>query len=386
MITQTIAILIAAYRELNARKLFWVTMGINLLVVALFASLGINERGVSFFIWTFDAEFFNTTIVSPELFYKWQFVIWGIPWWLTWIATILGLVTTAGMIPDLVTAGAIDTLLSKPIGRVRLFLTKYISGLLFLALQVLVFTTGCFLVIWIRGGTVEPRLFLAVPIVVLFFSYLFAFCAFVGMVTRSTMAALLLTVLFWFMVFLMNTADDVVLAQREGAIVKLEDRTLNLERQSEYADRQIESLIEQGTPILDTDGTEITDLDARRDAANPAMRASRTRLTEAEESVETWKKWSGYSVAVKTVLPKTQETVGLLRRYMLSEEDDRRLSADDSGREARDEDPAFTDPRVQERLTIAKRGRTEVWIIGTSLAFELVLLGLTALIFRRRDF
>ena len=221
MITQTLALLAAAYRELNARKLFWVTMGINLLVVALFASLGINERGVSFLVWTFDADFFNTKIISPELFYKWQFVIWGIPWWLSWIATILGLVTTAGMIPDLITAGSIDTLLSKPIGRVRLFLTKYVSGLLFLALQVLVFTTGCFLVIWIRGGAIEPRLFLAVPIVVLFFSYLFAFCAFVGMVTRSTMAALLLTILFWFLVFLVNAADDIVLAQREAILKRV---------------------------------------------------------------------------------------------------------------------------------------------------------------------
>ena len=386
MITQTLALLAAAYRELNARKLFWVTMGINLLVVALFASLGINERGVSFLVWTFDADFFNTKIISPELFYKWQFVIWGIPWWLSWIATILGLVTTAGMIPDLITAGSIDTLLSKPIGRVRLFLTKYVSGLLFLALQVLVFTTGCFLVIWIRGGAIEPRLFLAVPIVVLFFSYLFAFCAFVGMVTRSTMAALLLTILFWFLVFLVNAADDIVLAQREGAILKLEDRTLNLERQTEYADTQIKALTEQGAPILGPDEAPITDPDAQRDAVNPAMRASRERLDDARKSVETWRKWARYTVFIKTVLPKTQETVGLLRRYLLSEEDDRRLSRDDSGRQARDEDPAFADPRVQERLALVKRGRTESWIVGTSLAFELALLAMAAMIFRRRDF
>ncbi len=41
---QTLALLNAAYRELNARKLFWVTMALSLLIVGVFAILGINER------------------------------------------------------------------------------------------------------------------------------------------------------------------------------------------------------------------------------------------------------------------------------------------------------------------------------------------------------
>ena len=44
---QTLALLNAAYRELNARKLFWVTMVISLLIVAVFAALGINEKGIT---------------------------------------------------------------------------------------------------------------------------------------------------------------------------------------------------------------------------------------------------------------------------------------------------------------------------------------------------
>jgi len=386
MISQTLAILLAAYRELNARKLFWITMGINVLVVALFASLGINKSGVTLLHWQFQNEFFNSDVVSPELFYKWQFVAWGIPWWLSWIATILGLVTTAGMIPDLVTAGAVDTLLSKPIGRVRLFLTKYVSGLLFVALQVLVFSTGCFLVMWIRGGTVEPRLFLAVPIVVLFFSYLFAVCALIGMVTRSTMAALLLTILFWFVVFLANTADELLLAQREGTIVRVEDLSENVERQILFADRRLEQFEREGTPILDAEDREIVGTEARREAVNPSLATARSRLAEAEEGVQTWTKWSRLSMTAKSTLPKTEETIGLLRRYLISPEDDKRLSADDSGREVPEEAPALADPRVQERVSAAKRGRTETWVVGTSVAFELIILGLCCLIFVRRDF
>ena len=43
VLTQTGAIFYDAYRELNARKMFWISLGISLLVVACFALIGINE-------------------------------------------------------------------------------------------------------------------------------------------------------------------------------------------------------------------------------------------------------------------------------------------------------------------------------------------------------
>src|SRR5205085_9269224 len=97
----------------------------------------------------------------------------GVGIWLTFAALILAIVSTASLFPDLITGGAIDLYLSKPISRLRLILTKYATGLLFVALQVLVFCAASFLVIGLRGGVWEPRLFLAVPIVLCFFSYLF---------------------------------------------------------------------------------------------------------------------------------------------------------------------------------------------------------------------
>ena len=42
---QTRALFIDAYRELNAKKLFWITMALNLMAVVIFASLGINAKG-----------------------------------------------------------------------------------------------------------------------------------------------------------------------------------------------------------------------------------------------------------------------------------------------------------------------------------------------------
>ena len=388
--TQTTALFVDAYRELNARKLFWITMVLNLLAVALFASLGVNERGFTLLHWTFDSEFFNTRLISKELFYKYQFTTWGIPFWLSWVATILALISTAGMFPDLISGGVIETMLSKPIARWRLFFTKYLAGLLFVTLQVTVFSVGCFLVIWIRGGAVQPTLFLAIPIVVLFFSYLFAVCALLGLVTRSTIAALLLTILFWFLVFIVNSADNAMLGQREGAIVRAEDARRNIENQVVFADRRLEQLEAQGDPPRDADGEPITGVEARREAANPALATSRERLERAELATETWSAWAARVGMLKLLLPKTQETIALLDRALISQEELRKLFGESTGFEPPPDQeqsgPAMSDPRVAERVTEVIRSRSMAWVLGTSLFFEAVCLALCVLIFTRRDF
>lgn len=390
ILTQTKAIFVDAYRELNARKLFWITMALNIVVVFIFGGLGINDRGPSFLHWTFDNDFFNTTMISKELFYKIQFTQWGIPVWLSWIAAILALISTAGMFPDLISGGVIETMLSRPVSRWRLFLSKYLAGLLFVALQVTVFSTGCFLVMWIRGGSIEPSLFLAIPIVVLFFSYLFSVCALVGLVTRSTIAALLITILFWFMVFIANSADNMLIAQREGSIVRLEDARKNIENQEVFAQRRLEQLESQGNPPRDANGELITDPDARLLAASPALGMSRDRLESREQSVETWTGWAGRVATLKFILPKTQETIGLLARNIITQEQMNELMRESTGMDVdvsqEDESPAMADPRAQARVDEVLRSRSLVWVLGTSLAFELLTLGLCVLIFSRRDF
>lgn len=389
--TQTKALFVDAYRELNARKLFWITMALNLLAVALFAGLGINDRGPSFLHWTFDNEFLNTGLITKELFYKLQFTTWGIPMWLSWVAVILALISTAGMFPDLISGGVIETMLSKPISRTRLFLTKYVVGLLFVAMQVTVFSLGCFLVIWVRGGAVEPALFLAIPIVVAFFSYLFALCALLGLLTRSTIAALLLTIVFWFLVFLVNTSESMMIGQREGSIVRLEDADKNIENQRVFSDRRLAQLDAAGTPPVDADGQPVTDPEARRLAVNPALQMSLDRQAKAEQAVKTWAPWAARATALKSVLPKTQETIGLLERNLISPEEMRKLTAESTGFTPPEEEeefsgPAMADPRVQARVMEILRARSIAWILGTSLAFEAVVLALCTVIFRRRDF
>ena len=208
---QTGAMVLDSYRELSARKLFWLSVIISGIAVIVFALIGINDKGLTLFGYNVGIPYVTTAFMTPAFFYKTVFFSLGFSIWLTWVATILALVSTAGIIPEFVASGSIDMSLSKPIGRLRLFFTKYCCALLFVGLQVTVFSVASFLVIGFRGGTWELGLFWAVPLVLLMFSFLYSICTLVGLLTRSAIAALLLTMLFWFSIWIIHTSEALLL-------------------------------------------------------------------------------------------------------------------------------------------------------------------------------
>lgn len=354
--TQTGAIFLDAYRNLNAKKMFWLVLAISLLVVVSFACIGINDRGLKVLFWQSDTDLIDSQLLEPALFYKWLFVYLGIDYWLSWIATILALVSTAGIFPDLITSGSIDLVVSKPISRLRLFITQYVAGLLFVTLQVTIFTVASILLIGIRGGVWEPGLLVAVPVTVCFFSYLFSVCVFLGVWTRSTVAALLLTLLFWVWIGALGTAEQLALFSK--TMDKQGVTWVGVQQESRGAARP--GTGQPGSPSRTGDGS----------SSNPP-RASLQKHG---------RRW--YDVAhpilysVKTVLPKTGETIGLLERSLIS------LA----------ELPASLGEEKSKRMEVDRevaeiiRARSVAWVVGTSLGFEFVVLAAAAFIFCRRDY
>lgn len=383
MIRQTAAILVDQYRELNNRKLFWISLILSGIVVVAFAVIGQKEGNLAVLHWK-TAIPLDALGLSTATLYKMLFINFGINFWLAWLTTILALVTTAGMIPDFVSSGSIDLALSKPIGRVRLFLTKYAAGLLFVTLQITVFTAASFFVLGIRGGAWEPAVFLAIPLVIIFFSYLFSVCALLGLLTRSTIASLLLTLLFWFLLFALNTTEVSLVGFREQAEARVQRLETRLETVRASVERKPENMLEAARQAvaLSTPEERIANVQGQ--------------LDEAREDAASLAKWHRPFYAAKTVLPKTSETIDLLRRALvelaeLPEFQDREPPAF-VGRDMNDEqrerfEERFAEGRERERMTIETlSGRSISWVVGSSLAFEAVVLIFACRIFSRRDF
>ncbi len=402
---KTTALFLDAYRELNSKKLFWITMLLSGLVVAIFGAIGLRENGVSFLWWTIPIGGVNSETIDPATFYKGFFTGVGVRFWLSIIATVLALVTTAGMIPDFISGGSIELMLSKPISRTRLYLTKFFTGLLFVALQVLVFSVCSMLVIGLRGGVWEPGILLAVPIVVLFYSYLFCVCTLLGLITRSTLASLLLTILFWFMLFLLNQADQTLLMFQkamEAQVQQMDQRleasrqTLEELRSSQSAETESPETTEETKPIADGFAGRIAeefragrraedmgeeDLASRIRRAEFEIREIESDREQAAKNATGLAEWSGIIVSVKTVLPKTADTIDLLDRHLISED---AIDRQEERAIERQGDENFSRGQFDAMREI--RSRSLWWVVGTSLLFEAFILAIGAWIFSRRDF
>lgn len=380
--TQTLALLVDAYRDLNSRKLFWITLGLNLLVAGAFAVIEINSVGIKVFKWEFPGVW-NTNFIPADQFYTFIFAYWGISWWLGFFATLLALLSVCGIFPDLLSGGSIDLYLSKPISRLRLLLTKYIFSLMFAALQVLAFCTAAFVVIGVRGGSWDLRIFLGVPLVVLLFSSLYCVCVLAGIVTRSTIASLVAALVFWGGLFVLNSADDALTMLKSLAEVRLETQ----KQVVAYNDRLIAE-------------NEARPVEARSD--DSAFRYQRdvqaARLPDLNADVEKWQWWRGLVANIKAPLPKTNEMIALLNRWtvdprhlrMIQDEhydrrQQRRAARGGRQREGADAvDPG--NPQVQTRVQSQLLSRSPLYILGTSLLFQGFVLSISAWWFARRDY
>jgi ABC-type transport system involved in multi-copper enzyme maturation permease subunit len=373
--SQTGAILLDAYRELNARKMFWISLGISLLIVASIAALGINERGLTIFGYTLDGFSLgpipiNTSVISPTFFYKTVFVSIGVSLWLGWASTILALVSTASIIPDFVSSGAIENMLARPISRVRLFLTKYLASLLFVFLQAFIFTLASIVVIGLRSGEWLWALMLAVPLVTLFFSYLYCVSALVGVWTRSTLAALLAALAMWGIVLAINIAELGTLTWRTNVQLPMPI----VQRDIDAAALQLKA-----------------EADAGKDPARLAMlqtllERKRKDLIDRTANSERAAFWHNAMFAAKTILPKTDETKGLLLRAIATDQELEKLvdASDDDNRRGGPFGQA--DRRTRREVEKVTSSRSVWWVVLTSLAFEAVILGWATRIFARRDF
>jgi hypothetical protein len=374
MIDQTLEIFRDAYRELNAKKLFWIVLFFSGVVVVIFAAAGVRDDRLTLLG---RQTPFPMPLTIGE-FYRKMFIKVGITTWLTFGATILALISTASTFPDFITGGSIDLYLSKPISRLRLFLTKLVAGLLFVTLQVFVFTGASFLVIGLRGRVWEPGIFLAVPLVLCFFSYLYAFLVLFGILTRSTLASVLLTMLVWSMLVVLNYSEQFLLigiTAGEREVVMREKRIQWLDGRLAYFDKQSPEQRANSENVIASFEEQRDELVAGR--GGTALRNMRV--------------FHKIAYGLKTVLPKTTETADVMTHRLLA--DFQRQHPDVM--EDDDEPSDVTSPAVRRRNifrpaeqqakeTMARRSLG--WIIGTSLAFEAGVLALAGWVFCRRDY
>lgn len=323
-----LTIITDSVRLLRARALFWISLGISVLVALLYLSIGFDDQGMTLLFGAFnlDIPFLTKGSEGAELVYLGIFRNFIVAWWLTWIAIVIALVSCAPIFPEFMSEGSAGVALSKPVSRVKLFAYKYIGALLFIAVQAVLFAVIVFFAIRWRVGSWNPSVFWSVPVVVLVFSYLFAVLVLLGIKTRSVMASVLITLLVWFTCFIAQLGESMTYSASKHGV----------------------------------------------------------GLTGEELSAEDQQKWqAGHQWArlPYVLLPKPGETTALLDRWIvLGDGENLGESTFDAVKEGGRIEGL--DDSVGDDL----ERHSAAWIIGSSLAFEGLVLALACWMFSRRDF
>jgi len=318
-------LLVDSLRLLRARALFWITLVISALAAVIYLSIGFTPTGVSmmFGMGKFDNPVLRAGTQAAELFYLGLFSKFIVGLWLSWVAIGLAIISCAPVFPDFMAEGSIGIPLSKPVSRLKLFLYKYIGSLLFVVLQVGLFCAIVFFAVRWRVGTWNPSVFWAVPLVTLVFSYLYSVVVLVAVKTRSVLPAILAGILIWFASWVGQKGEEILYK----------------------------------VAYLDTPGDVIS--------------------TGENDNV---RQWHQRSVWLMACLPKTGETVNLMDRHVVV------------GGKTGFSNSGFIkilmgmESTPEESVDQAIARHSTLYIIGTSLIFEAVMLGLAAWIFCRRDF
>ncbi len=135
---------------------------------------------------------------------KTQFVTlinqWVVPviidWLLGFVLVFLGILVTASIIPDMLQPGSLHLLLSKPVSRTMLLLSKFVGGCAFVFLCVVQLVVGLYLVAGLRLDVWNIRLLWCIPVSVFLFSVFYSVSTVAGLRWRSPILAIGVTTIF----------------------------------------------------------------------------------------------------------------------------------------------------------------------------------------------
>ena len=379
-----IAMLIDTWRELTSRFLFWIVLAISAFIVLLLTSVGFDETGISLW-WGLshsEHDLLRRGTRNLDVVYRAFFSDVLVGFWLTYAATFLGLISTASVFPDFLSGGGVDMLLAKPRRRASIFMAKFVASLLFAAVPVTLVCLGVLLSMRMALGVWEFEILSALPYVLLFYSSLFAVCVLVGTITRSALASLLLTVVIWGL-FLAASAVESTAGFAYDQIQEDIERVQNGDDVPKYKRRR------RGPPRAVQGEREEDAVDQASLEESAFDRAA--RLESLEEFAANAALTERIASAIRWPLPKGVEIIDLMRERITPEDDPNFFIAFGmtmSGQpiELAETVGSLADQVTDNILSARKVRRSNRYVIGTTVLFQAITLGLAIGWFTRRDY
>lgn len=217
--TQLFALVWDTFRECRDKKLFWIMLLISTVVAGAIACISFTASGIEFFFGAISVDYPPAMqgTVDPKALTAAFISYVVISLYIGWAGTVIGLIATAGIFPAFTRSGAIDVVVSKPMSRWTIFLGKYVGALSFILVQSAYFVLVSLVVLRMHTGTWLWGYLWAIPLLTAMFSYLYCVSALAGLWTQSGVGALLVTMIFWMVIWGFAEGDALLTMQRHQA-------------------------------------------------------------------------------------------------------------------------------------------------------------------------
>jgi ABC-type transport system involved in multi-copper enzyme maturation permease subunit len=198
------------FREAAARwtlLAYFLLSSIFILIFALAVNLDIVDgalAGVELF--GKSADFAGETIDLDKMVLGFES---GFSAFLYLLGTFLAVFATAHLVPRLQDKGTIDLYLSRPVGRVRLLLARFVAGLVLAAANVAYLIGSVWLIVIWKTGVVHPQFLYGGAVIVFVIAAMLSFAFLIGTITSSTAVSIMLSYGLFFISAILAAHDKI---------------------------------------------------------------------------------------------------------------------------------------------------------------------------------
>lgn len=189
------------FREALAKKIF-IGYYIFYAIVVLIMIFLVNMDAVEGVMSLTDTKSLVHQVETGFFMISWNLIIF------------FSLISTASFIPSMLEKGTIDLLISKPISRTMILLSKFMGAVLFVFLSMVFLLGSIWLILSLKSGFWDFSFLLSILWITFAFATMYSIVVVIGLTTQSTVIAILVN---FFLIFVLCP----LLSIREAVIFSL---------------------------------------------------------------------------------------------------------------------------------------------------------------------
>jgi len=133
----------------------------------------------------------------------------------------LSIFSASSFIPNMLEKGSVDLILSKPVSRAQIILGKFLGGVLIVAINIAYLIFILWVLIGIKFGIWDPDLLYSIFTITFTFASLYSLIILVGILTQSSILAMMLSYMIFFILSPILAARDTISVFLDSKIIEI---------------------------------------------------------------------------------------------------------------------------------------------------------------------